>query len=421
MTKLKSMLLGTAGAAFVLASGSAAFAADPPAAGPVYKDRTPVWACDITGFWELPGTDICFKVGGYAKADFIVTLDNFDGAAENETSLGGGMFINEASGALLTNGDKVRIHAQQSRFNLDARSSTEYGVVRAFIEGDFWGGNFRLRHAFVQFGNLLAGQTWSTFSAGFAGADSLDFSGPAGGNFRQAQVRWTQSFGNGFSLAIALENPVSARVNATESPGLARDEVERFPDLVAALKVSQEWGTVQLSAVASELRSTETAFPGSNDSTFGWAVTLGGKFNLPIANGKDNFRFIAVYADGNSRYIGTGVSDLYDSTPGVAGGIETYESWGVTASLQHFWSDNLRSSLIGNFTDVTVPAVVSAVSPNIIENSYYAAVNLIWSPVPRVDMGLEVIYLKEETVGNAATPSISADGIRVQASLVRAF
>jgi hypothetical protein len=418
------MLLGTAGAAFVLASGSAAFAADPPAAGPVYKDRTPVWACDITGFWELPGTDICFKVGGYAKADFIATLDNFSAGSENAIGLGG-MFFNELTGARLTNGDKVRIHAFQSRFNLDARSNTEYGVVRAFIEGDFFGGGggaYRLRHAFVQFGNLLAGQTWSTFVATFAGADTFDFGGPpAGGLFRQGQVRWTQSFGNGFSLAIAVENPVTTASQAESDPttgNLVVDEVERFPDLVVALKVSQEWGTVQLSAVGRELRAVDA---GVADSEFGWAVSLAGRFNLPIANGKDNFRIVGVYSDGGSRYVGTGTVDLYDPNLAAAGTLETYESWGVTASLQHFWADNLRSSLVGGYTDVTVPTVVSANNPNVVENTYYAAANLIWSPVPRVDMGLEVIYVKEETVGNAAVTSASADAVRVQASISRAF
>jgi hypothetical protein len=46
---------------------------------------------------------------------------------------------------------------------------------------------------------------------------------------------------------------------------------------------------------------------------------------------------------------------------------------------------------------------------------------LIWSPVPRVDMGVEVLYGKVETVGNAATPSTDADAVRVQASISRSF
>lgn len=38
--------------------------------------------------------------------------------------------------------------------------------MRAFIEGDFAEQNdtFRLRHAFGQFRDILAGKTWSTFT-----------------------------------------------------------------------------------------------------------------------------------------------------------------------------------------------------------------------------------------------------------------
>ncbi len=74
-------------------------------------------------------------------------------------------------------GDHVRLHAMQSRINFDARSNTEYGTVRAFIEGDFYGtggnetisnsGALRLRHAFVQLdwekSQLLTAQTNKLF------------------------------------------------------------------------------------------------------------------------------------------------------------------------------------------------------------------------------------------------------------------
>ncbi|MBZ0217765.1 MAG: porin, partial [Fimbriimonadaceae bacterium] len=316
MKLTKSLLLGTVGAA-MLASGSA-FAADAPRA----PSRTPVWACDITGFWELPGTDICFKVGGYARLDINITFDEFaSGQAaggglvaggDNEMALSTvGALVGIARGGPGTqgNGDQVRIHAQQSRINFDARSNTEYGTVRAFIEGDFYGtgGNetisnsaaLRLRHAFVQFGNLLAGQTWSTFM-GLAGlADTLDFGGPGGVSFiRQAQLRWTKPMGNGVSLSVAIENPENMDVRTAALGALVNDEL---PDFVAALNVSQSWGSVQLSGVVRELRASFIGAGAATDD-LGWAVQLAGRINVPIANGNDNIRFSAIYGDGGLRY-----------------------------------------------------------------------------------------------------------------------
>jgi len=55
---------------------------------------------------------------------------------------------------------------------------------------------FRLRHAYGTLGNFLAGQTWTNFMNPSSLPETLDFGGPVGQIFdRQAQVRWTQSFG----------------------------------------------------------------------------------------------------------------------------------------------------------------------------------------------------------------------------------
>ena len=70
MKLVKSLLLGSA-AAFAAAAG--AQAADLPSkkAAPVAY----VQICDAygAGFWYIPGTDICLKVGGIAQARYVYT------------------------------------------------------------------------------------------------------------------------------------------------------------------------------------------------------------------------------------------------------------------------------------------------------------------------------------------------------------
>ncbi len=441
MTKLKGLLLGTAGA--VLLSSGAALAADPPRA----PERTPVWACDITGFWELPGTDICFKVGGYAKADFVFTFEDFNSAnmsagGNNEELNNGALNLvanaRAASAGLQLNGtgngtgDQVRFTARQTRINFDARTNTAYGTVRAFIEGDFFGGGgnetisnsspLRLRHAFVQFGNLLAGQTWGTFMDLPSLADTIDFGGPGALSFTRAtQLRWTQPFGNGISLVVAIENAenMDVRNAGLAAGGFVSDE---FPDFVAKLVVSQAWGHVELAGVVRDMRGGLAAGLASGvgvalEDTAGWAVMLSGRINVPVANGKDDIRFNAIYSDGGTRqFLGAAVASLGNA--GTEGGVREWnalgqliESWGVSVAYRHFWSDNLRSSLVGDY--IQLDNVTGATS---IETNWSILGNLIWSPVPRVDMGVEVWYQEVELLNG-----FNADWVRLQVGISRSF
>ena len=102
------------------------------------------------------------------------------------------------------------VTADQSRINFDLRQPTEYGIMRAFIEGDFAGNNeaFRLRHAFGQWARVVTGKTWSTFMDPDASPEEIDFEGLNGRiNVRQAQLRFMPRFGEQYELQLALEDP----------------------------------------------------------------------------------------------------------------------------------------------------------------------------------------------------------------------
>ena len=118
---IRNLILGSA-AALILVSG--AQAADLPVKA---KAVEYVRICSLygAGFFYIPGTDTCIKLGGYLRAD---------------TTFNGG-----AHGAPAWNGDL----GQQNRYRdyfvsrsrmaltVDTRTATEYGVVRTFGQGDF--------------------------------------------------------------------------------------------------------------------------------------------------------------------------------------------------------------------------------------------------------------------------------------------
>src|SRR2546430_1881879 len=109
------------------------------------------------GFFYIPGTDTCIKIGGYLRADVT-----FNGGAH---------------GAPAWNGDL----GQQNRYRdyflarsrlaltVDTRTATEYGVVRTFGQGDFQFQNFGSSNPGSATSPLLSGTTLNSALLSTAG------------------------------------------------------------------------------------------------------------------------------------------------------------------------------------------------------------------------------------------------------------
>ena len=126
MKMVKSLILGSA-AGLVAMSG--AQAADLPVKA---KAVEYVRICSLygAGFFYIPGTDTCIKLGGYVRID---------------TTFNGGVY-----GQPFYNGDLGQQNRFRDYFNsrsrmaltVDTRTATEYGVVRTFGQADFQFQNF---------------------------------------------------------------------------------------------------------------------------------------------------------------------------------------------------------------------------------------------------------------------------------------
>ena len=73
------------------------------------------------GFYYIPGTDTCIKLGGYLRAEVAVNATDFNG---NFSGVNG-------SANRLTN---YYVTRAREDFNVDTRTATEYGVVRTFAD-----------------------------------------------------------------------------------------------------------------------------------------------------------------------------------------------------------------------------------------------------------------------------------------------
>ncbi len=409
MNKMRNIFLGSA-AAF-LAAATGAQAADMMT--DVKAPREPVYRCDITGFIELPGTDICFKVGGYARLVVAGAEDQWQNLDPSS-----GFYLVRA---IVPDGHSIDdsfIMYGQGRVNFDARTSTEYGTVRAFVElqatdnDSRSGGNAILRHAFVQFGNWTFGKTWSTFLHLDSSATTTDPYVIIGDNFiRRNQIRYTQSFGSGWSVSVAIEDQNYNFPTATTAAGVwlpffapAVNDRNEGPDVVANIRVQGDWGNAQLSGA---IHNNQFRDAGWTDSEIGWAALFGLVINTPTIGEGDFFSFKAIYTDGASQYnqdlIGTNNVVWGDCTPFLVGFtdciLDTVQSWSLLANFTHNWTPTFASTIGGGYGRVEFPKTafapfqpLSGFAVDTKVDLWQVYLDFAWTPVPRTTFQFDITY-----------------------------
>ena len=356
-----------------------------PEEGSEKATALPVVLGDFPGSYKVPGSDISVKLGGYVKVDFIKDLD---------FTRSGDIFVQtnipvEGDPDKEKNGES-RFTVRQTRLNLDARMTTEFGNLRSFFEGDFFGSNshFRIRHAFGELGHLLAGQTWTTFGDISAWPELIGFEGPDVAVFaRQGQVRWTQSVTDEFSVAVAIENPSGDFTDPLKGTD-SSDALNEWPDFAAHVRQQGSWGHLQLGGLVREIRFDDGM--GQNGDVNGWGTTLSGRI---YTFGKDNIQFQGTYGDGVGRYIQGLIGTGSDAAPDSSGDFEALPAGAIFVSFQHWWTDTLRSTVGGEYG-----AVENAVGQpaTAIKNFQGAGINLVWNIVPRVTIGAQFAWARNE-------------------------
>jgi outer membrane DcaP-like protein len=341
---------------------------------------------DFKGAWRLPGTDAALAIGGFVKTDIVY---NFDPLQIKDRFITGSIPV----GVSETTGDEAQssITADQSRLNFDLRSQTDYGIMRAFIEGDFAGSNdtFRLRHAFGQWRQMLAGKTWSTFMDPDASPEEIDFEGlNARINVRQAQIRFMPTFGKKYELQFALEDPNPQVQNGSG--------VTRTPDVVIAGRFQpRDRLHVKLALLMREIRGQDDA-TGNVEKELAWGTSLSGRFMTPTLDERDSLLFQLNYGKAIGRYVNDlssignydGIFDPSTNKLQLFDVIAGYASW------QHWWGLNqLRSNITFGFVDLNNPAFVEG---DAYKRTYRFSTNLIWSPIPRIDLGGEYLWGRRE-------------------------
>jgi len=350
---------------------------------------------DFSGAIRIPDSAAAFRIGGFVKTDLV---HNFDPLAVQDRFIVGEIPPdNEPTPA----GAKAQseITVNQSRLNLDLRQGTDRGILRAFVEGDFQGSDetFSLRHAFGQWGPLLAGQTWSAFMDTSASPEEIDFEGLNGRvNVRQPQLRFSPQLtdlGRRHEFVLSIENPDPEVADAT---GLSE-----VPDLIASARFNlRDRGHYQVALLLRQIRATWDVDPGTTKKSWGYGASLSGVYETPRWGEKDQILFQLTGGKGIGRYINDlNTVGAFDGVISPSGDMELLDVYAGYVSGQHWWHGTLRSNLTFGFVQVDAP---SFVPDGYYRRTYRASLNLLWSPTPRIDFGGEYLWGERANVGGSS-------------------
>jgi hypothetical protein len=304
MKLVKGVILGSA--AGLLAIGGADAADLPVKAKAVEYVR--ICSAYGVGFWYIPGTDTCIKLGGYLRADVT-----FNGGIHGQPAWSGDLGQQNRYRDYFT--DRARM-----ALTVDTRTASEYGVVRTFMQGNFQfstlgsntvnpntvnmvapigsanlldtpgGGYVAAEYIFIQFAGFTFGKSASAYASlwqGFPGNISSFLLGGQNTDTGVNNIQYTAQFGNGVSGTIGLDDPVvwdrtnvynlSLALNATLGGSNAYAGVHA-PDIVGNIRVDQAWGLFQLSAAGHEVNASynvlnTTAVPAGATGLAGGAPT----------------------------------------------------------------------------------------------------------------------------------------------------
>ena len=271
------------------------------------------------GFFYIPGTDTCIKIGGWVRAEYVTNA--------------GGSFSEFLAG---TGGRNDRIDSKdlnmraRTVISFDVRTQTEYGTLRAYYRNGFelttdaqggGQGTYYTERAFIQFAGFTFGksQSYFDFYNGVFGY-GLSYLGGGGSNTGASGTilaAYTAQFGSGISATISAEDNTYRRnavwdagtnalaigsfpgpngwtpvgyatcgvgvstpdgnnniTNQTGAAAIVANNVigcttgdyaaQQIPDIIGTLRVDQAWGSAQVAGALHQIRS---GYYGNNDTS----------------------------------------------------------------------------------------------------------------------------------------------------------
>jgi hypothetical protein len=307
---------------------------------------------------------------------------------------------------------------RQTRFGVKGYHNTPLGELKTTFEFEMFGTGvdagqttIRLRHAYGELGKFGAGQYWSPFMDIDVFPNTIEYWGPSGmAFFRNVQFRYMPIQGDS-RLTFALERPGASADQGNYGDRIELDNVKprfKLPDFSAEYRYGgKKWGYVELAGILRKIewedQNNNPAYDLSGDA-LGWGLNLSTNLNL----GKSTiFRGQYVFGEGIQNYMNEGPADVgiknNFSNPrqpvlGVALPVQ-----GLVAFIDHNWNSKFSTSI--GYSSVSIDNSDGS-ADDAFKHGDYAMVNLLYTPVERVMMGVEMQYGKRTNFRDDFTSDI---------------
>ncbi len=335
---IKSLLLGSAAA---LAAVSGAQAADAiVAAEPEPMEYVRVCDAFGTGYFYIPGTETCLKIGGYVRVQL-------DGRSDDDLA----PVVADRDAGYRTN--------TRAQLRLEAKSDTEFGALGSRItlraNNNDGTSDFALNETYIELGGFRVGYFYNYFDTGLPGetvlADDRPYNnGGEGADTLNNSIRYTYD-GGAFS--------VYGQVDAFNSQaGYKTDELGNADEIGINGVVTGKFGGVTADFFAGYDFDNENAALAST---------------LTAELGPGSLGIFAAYSFGKNRYFDASewtigaeyaikLTDKFSLTPGAQywdkvsldsdGDFDGGDAWRVGLTADYAITQNLAAKATVNYTDV---------------------------------------------------------------------
>jgi DcaP outer membrane protein len=366
----------------------------------------------------LPGKfkDTKYKWYGFVRVDGI-----FDTKPIKSTD----MFVNSSIPIPQGKGSNAVLTPRYSRLGFDTETPMEDHdwTIKTRIEMDFFNGNtsglfgsfpIRLRFAWIDVGPFLVGQAASLFMDYDVFPNVLDYEGPPGMVLmRQPVLAYRANLADNLKLSVGVEQPYSD-IQWLEAGGFVVNpgtgiipqanvakNIQNVPDVTANLRYTHDYGHLQVAGIVRKLAYQTAGEQSFHETGYGvnvtgtlhpWAALRGVPKDTEGADIWEKSRLLGQYATGRgiNRYIqdinGLGL----DAVANPLTGLRALTSTGWFVAYEQWWTDKLASNFI--YGRASVDLTDTLLPLNTYKAADYAGANLIWLPVSRLGLGIEVLY-----------------------------
>ncbi|HEV2503305.1 MAG TPA: porin, partial [Mesorhizobium sp.] len=285
--------------------------------------------CDVygAGYFYIPGTETCLRIGGYIRYD--IGVGDREGIQDVADKMGKGVHDT---------------YFKQARFNFKTWTGqeTELGTLKTYTEVRFNFGNgggtgagnidengnnrVSLNYAWIQLGGLRIGKDESAFNtfSGYAG-NVIDDTIVGYGRFDTNLISYTFDAGNGFSAIVSLEQG---------DKGYTIDSY--VPHVVGGVKYTAGWGSI-VGVVAYDSNYEEVAGKvrldvKATDQIDLWVMGGFGGENLAFNGGRTYYK----QWDGKWAVFGGGTYKFNEKTSfNVQASYDQGKTLGLVANIAH--------------------------------------------------------------------------------------